>query len=287
MTAKDYGLYGLVIFGWSTSWLPLTWQVGIVAPEISVLWRFVIAALLSICLAYLLKHPLRYGLKIHSQMALLGLCIFSTNFILFYYAAFYLASGLLAVIFSTASFVNIIMLSVWTRHPPPIRHVCASLLGLSGIILIFWQELTLSEHALFGLLLCIVGTISFCLGNMVSTQLQKQSVSVLSANSWGMMYGCIILVILNIVRGNAFIIDPTFVYLGSLLWLSIFASVIAFFSYLTLLGRIGAGRIGYATIIFPIFSLLISTLFEGYTWTIVAVIGIILVVFGNLIMLRS
>ena len=89
------------------------------------------------------------------------------------------------------------------------------------------------------------------------------------------------------MRGHPFIIEPSTLYIGSLLWLSIFGSVIAFFSYLSLVGSIGAGRAGYATLVFPVFALLISTFVEAYQWTWPAAIGITLVIAGNILMVRA
>ncbi len=48
MSSRDYLLYASIIFVWSTSWLPLKWQLGVVDPEVSMLWRFMIAA--SMCM---------------------------------------------------------------------------------------------------------------------------------------------------------------------------------------------------------------------------------------------
>ena len=79
----------------------------------------------------------------------------------------------------------------------------------------------------------------------------------------------------------------TLPYIGGLLWLAVFSSVLAFSCYLTLVGKIGAGKAGYVTIIFPIFALLISTLLEGYQWTPAALMGIILVVCGNILMVKA
>ena len=47
--------------------------------------------------------------------------------------------------------------------------------------------------------------------------------------------------------------------------------MLAFACYLTLLRRLGAARAGYATVLFPIVALAVSTLFEGYVWTPLAV----------------
>ncbi|MGB0809826.1 MAG: DMT family transporter [Candidatus Puniceispirillaceae bacterium] len=287
MSPRDYLLYACVIFGWSTSWLPLKGQVGFVAPEVSVLWRFIIAAALCFLIARLQGLKLAFPARLHLRFAALGLMLFSTNFTLFYYASPHLASGLLAVVFSTASLLNILMLACLSRSAPPPRQLLASVIGLGGIVLIFLPELRLSAAALPALLLCVAGTLFFCAGNLVSALLQKQNVPVMSANSWGMVYGCGVLSLYALVLGNPFIIDGGPAYLTGLVWLAVFSSVVAFACYLTLVGRIGAGRAGYATVIFPVFALLISTVFEGYSWTVLSAAGIGLVLAGNLLMLRS
>ena len=287
MKRTDYFLYGLVIFGWSTSWLPLKGQIGIVDPEVSILWRFIIAAAICFCISKVLKLNLRFPIKIHLKMALMGFFMFSTNFTLFYYASENLASGLLAVVFSMASMVNILMVAILTRSKPNYSQLLASAIGLIGITLIFIPELKVSDLALKSIILCVVGTFSFCSGNLVSGSLQKQTIPVMSANSWGMVYGCIVLSLYAIILDHPFKISFDTSYLTGLLWLSIFSTVLTFGCYLTLLGRIGPGRVGYATVVFPIFALLISTLFENYIWTTSAVLGITLVIFGNLIMAKA
>lgn len=287
MSPRDYLLYACVIFGWSTSWLPLKGQVGFVAPEVSVLWRFIIAAALCFLIARLQGLKLAFPARLHLRFAALGLMLFSTNFTLFYYASPHLASGLLAVVFSTASLLNILMLSCLSRSAPPPRQLLASVIGLGGIVLIFLPELRLSAAALPALSLCVAGTLFFCAGNLVSASLQKQHVPVMSANSWGMVYGCAVLAVYAVVLGNPFIIDVRVSYMAGLLWLSVFSSVLAFACYLTLVGRIGAGKAGYATVVFPVFALLISTLFEGYGWSVLSAVGVGLVLAGNVLMLRT
>lgn len=102
-----------------------------------------------------------------------------------------------------------------------------------------------------------------------------------------MMYGCIFMAMIALVRGHEFTVVASWSYLGGLVWLSVFSSVIAFACYLSLVGSIGAGKAGYATVVFPVFALMISTLVEGYVWTGLGVIGIVCVLLGNLIMART
>ena len=67
--------------------------------------------------------------------------------------------------------------------------------------------------------------------------------------------------------------------------MAVAVSVVAFWSYLTLLGRIGADRAGYATVLFPVVALGISTVYEGYLWTAEAALGVGLVLLGNAVVL--
>jgi drug/metabolite transporter (DMT)-like permease len=220
-------------------------------------------------------------------MALMGFFMFSTNFTLFYYASENIASGLLAVVWSMTSIINIFMVAVITRSRPNYSQLLASAIGLFGITLIFIPELRISKLALQSLILCIIGTVSFCSGNLVSRSLQNQSIPVMSANSWGMLYGCLILVVYALVLKHPFKISFEPSYLLGLIWLSVISTVLTFTCYLTLLGRIGPGRVGYATVVFPIFALLISTIFENYVWTPLAFVGVGLVLLGNLIMVKT
>ncbi|MBW6234151.1 EamA family transporter, partial [Pseudomonas aeruginosa] len=70
----------------------------------------------------------------------------------------------------------------------------------------------------------------------------------------------------------------------TLLYLALFGSVIAFGAYFTLVGRIGASKAAYSTLLFPLVALSISTVYEGYVWHSSAVIGLALILLGNLVM---
>ncbi len=95
------------------------------------------------------------------------------------------------------------------------------------------------------------------------------------------------MVLVSLVRGHKYIIDPTVTYLGSLALLVRISSVLAFVSYLSLVGRIRPGRAAYATVIFPVFALLISANFEVFNWTWLALAGLALGMAGNMIMIRA
>ena len=287
MTPRDYFLYAVMVFGWSTSWIMLKQQLGVVAPEVSLFWRYLAAALLMFGLSAVMRQQLRYVASDHLRFLALGLCLFSANFLLFYYAGSYGASGLLAVVFSTASLIIVLMVALASRRMPKWKHLLAAVIGISGVLLLYLPELKTSQTALLSLGLCLGGTLFFCTGNLVSAATQRAGLPVMGASTWGMAYGAGLLGLFALVNGSPFIIELTPLYLLSLAWLVVISSVITFACYLTLVGRIGPGRAGYATVMFPAFALLISTAFESYQWTAFALAGLCLVVTGNIIMLRS
>lgn len=285
----DAILYAVTVFGWSTSWIAMKAQVGIVAPEVSLLWRFLIAAAAMWIWVGLRRDRLIFPWKEQIGFAGLGLFIFSTNFALFYSGAVGLPSGLLSVVFSLASIGNLALGWVFFRQRLSGRVLIGGLLGFAGVAAMFSDKIAGTEvtgSALAGLGLCIAGTTCFCIGNQISSVVQRRGIPVLVATAWGMTWGCLFLLVGALVRGSPFQFLPTAAYTISLVWLAIVSSVAAFWAYLTLLGRIGAARAGYSTVMFPVFALMISTAFEGYVWSTSAFLGLALVIAGNLFVLR-
>jgi drug/metabolite transporter (DMT)-like permease len=144
----------------------------------------------------------------------------------------------------------------------------------------------LGSGALVGFTLSMICTVSFSLGNIVSVGLQRRGVPVFVASGYAMLYGCAMLALESALRGHPFIVEWTPGYLISLLYLGLFASVMAFACYFTLLNRIGADRAGYVTVLMPIVALTSSTFAEGYIWTLPAAAGIVAVIVGNVLVLR-
>ena len=287
----DYGLYALTVASWSLSWYALKLQPGVVANEVSIAYRFAIAAAIMVAWALATGRPLRFALREHMVFAAMGACIFSTNFLLFYYGSACLVSGLLSVVFSTASLLSMLLaITVLGDRPSP-KVIGAAFLGFAGIALLFWPEIAragIGGGVLTGLALCITGTLFFCIGSLLSSRMQKRAtVPLVSANAWGMVYGALLCTFLAAAQGKPFNFDPRPEYLWSLLFLAIVSTVIAFAAYLTLVGRIGTGRAGYATVVFPVFALIVSTVLEGYQWTGFAFAGLLMVAAGNIIVMRG
>jgi len=162
-------------------------------------------------------------------------------------------------------------------------------IGLAGLCLMFSpsiKNLALTDATVIGALIGMLGAYLASLGNMVSQATQKKKLPVMETNAWAMLYGGLFTAVVCLARGRDFTMDWSFPYVASLLYLAVFGSVIAFWAYLTLLGRIGANKAGYATIAFPVIAILLSVLFEGLTITATLIVGIMMVLAGNLTILN-
>jgi drug/metabolite transporter (DMT)-like permease len=195
-------------------------------------------------------------------------------------------SGLVAVVFSTAPLLNSINGRLFMGRPLQPTAIAGAALGLVGIVCLFVQQMTghLGDHAAwFGLGIAFLGTLCFSAGNLLSSRMQSMGLHPFATNSWAMLIGAGVLTVGSVVAGFSFAVEPSARYLGALAYLAIFGSVIGFTAYLMLVGRIGPERAAYCTVLFPIVALAVSTVFEGYQWSALAVVGLLLVVAGNLV----
>lgn len=280
-------LYILVVAIWGTTWIAIFLQQGPVPATVSIFWRFAIASVTMLTILLLTHRLRRLALRDHLFCVLQGCCVFGFNFWCFYTAASWINTGLESVIFSMAVLFNAINSFLFFRQTPPGRFYLAALLGLVGIITLFWDDLHvsgLSSTMLPGILLSALGTYGFSLGNMLSIRHQRRGLETLTTNSWAMLYGTLIIGALALLRGDNFTPQWTISYLGALFYLAIFGSVIAFGAYFTLVGRIGASNAAYSTLLFPLVALTLSTIYEGYQWHANAIIGLVLILVGNLVM---
>lgn len=284
-------LYAVTVLFWGTSWLAIKFQLGVVAPEVSVVYRFAVSASLMLLLCILARRPMRFSRQDHAFMMLQGACLFCTNYFFFYLGSQYLTTGLVAVTFSTLVVWNILGSVILFRTPVGANVIAGAVCGLAGITLVFWPEVSafdLSQQGTLGMVLCLIGTVFASAGMMTSAWNQrKRGLPVFQTNAYGMLYGTGFITLLTLARGTPFTFDPSLSYILSLLYLAVFATVIGFWTYLTLIGRIGAGRAAYATVLFPIIALALSTWFEGFEWTALAGGGVVLVLLGNVAILTT
>lgn len=289
MTPFDIGLFVLCVLVWGLSWIATHFQVGTVAPEVSIVWRYIIATPMMFAFAAWRGERLRFAPLEHLYCCGLGISLFSANYVLFYYASMQVPSGLLSILFTLAAIGNVLFAAIFFGIRIDRRVIAGGILGITGVAAMFYPELgemRLNGGALLGLVLGSVATVLFCLGNMMSISAQRRRMPVFSTTAWAMAYGTAIVTFLAVARGETFTVDMQPAYLYGLAYLSVLGSFVGFGAYFTLLGRVGAARAGYSVVLYPVIALVASTFFEGNRWSALAAAGLVCVLLGVLLVLR-
>ncbi len=286
----NLSLYLLTVLIWGTTWIAIKLQMGPVAITLSIAYRFALAALVLFAVLLLGRRLQRLDARGQRLCMAQGVCLFCLNFICFYTASQWIPSGLVAVVFSTATLWNALNARLWFGQRIASNVMAGGGLGLLGLGLLFWPELVghqATPETFYGLGLALLGTLCFSTGNMLSSLQQKAGIRPLTGNAWSMLYGHPDPPGAVPVPGRAAEFRLERAYVGSLLYLAIPGSVIGFTAYLTLVGRMGPDRAAYCTVLFPVVALNISAFAEGYRWTAPALAGLVLVMLGNVLVFRK
>ena len=274
---------------WGSTWLAITFQLGRVAPEASVFYRFLLASVIVFAYCLARRLPLRYSLRQHLWIAPLGILMFSVSYIFVYYAEQHVVSGLVAVGYSASPMLGLIGMRVFFGTPMTRLLVLGSILGMVGIALVFWPEfakLQGDRDTALGALHTIIAVVVSAFGAIVAQRNQRAQLPLWQSMAWGMLYGSLFSLAVTLAAGESLDFEPTMPYVLSLVYLAVLGSILAFAAYLTLLHRVGAARAGYIGVMVPIVALVISALFEKFQWHALTWLGIAVSVAGNVIVLR-
>jgi drug/metabolite transporter (DMT)-like permease len=231
---------------------------------------------------------MRFSMTDHAFFMVLALCNFGLNYLILYWAQNYLTSAMSSIAFSTLLLMNIVNTRLFFGRRIANRIYIGALLGVVGLVALFWpdiKDLDFSSDAMLGLGLALGGTFLASLGNMASVRNSSNHVGVMQGNAWGMLYGTLALVGVVLLSDAQFTFSTEPSYVISLLYLSLFGTVIAFACYFLLLRDIGPEKASYSIVLFPIVAVILSTIFEGFLWHANTVFGFVMVLAGNAIVL--
>ncbi|MBT8078803.1 MAG: DMT family transporter [Gammaproteobacteria bacterium] len=277
-------LYAALVLIWGSTWVAITYQLGEVAPEMSIAYRFGAASLLLFVYALLTGRSLALPTDRYYMVVVQGIFLFSGNYFLVYYASELITSGLIAVVFSLIVLANGAFERIFFGTPLEMRLVVAAGFGMVGIGLIFWPEisvLSLADQSVAGLLLAAASVVLASLGNMAAISNMGRATGLVALNAHAMAWGALFALMLGLGLGRPVNFSFQADYIASLVFLAVFGSAVAFACLLALIRTIGAARTGYASVLFPIVALTWSTWLEDYQWTTLAIAGIACAMVGN------
>ena len=283
-------LFAACVAIWGSTWLAITFQLGRVAAEASVFYRFLLASLLIFAWNGVRRAPLRLAAREHPWIALQGVLMFSASYLCVYYAEEHVVSGLVAVGYSASPLLAMLGMRALfgTRMTRPV--IAGSVFGIAGITLVYWPELAhwkRGTEAALGTVFTALAVVLSSMGSLVAHRNHEHDYALWPSMAWGMLYGSLFSLVVTLALGRPLTFEVSAPYILSLLYLSILGSIVTFAAYLTVMKRVGAARAGYIGVMTPVVALVISAFFEDFRWHALTFAGIAVTVLGNVVILRS
>jgi drug/metabolite transporter (DMT)-like permease len=276
---------------WGTTWIVILGQLGQVPPSWSVTYRFLVAGAVMFAYALFIGAPLRIGREGQVFACIFGVAQFVFNFNFVYRAEAHITSGLVAVIFALLIVPNTLFARLFLGTRPSGRFYAGATIAMAGIGLLFLKEyreaVKGSDAVLFGIGLTMMGVLSASVANVMQATKRAAALPMASLLAWGMLWGTLFDAIFAWATVGPPVIEPTLPYIGGAVYLGVAASAIAFMAYFNVIRMIGPGPAAYSSVIVPVIAMGISTVFEGYRWTLLAGSGGALAMAGLVIALTA
>ncbi len=282
------------LFFWSATWsiIGLT-QVNIdLDPTISVFIRFIIAGLIILIFVALTKRKLIFSIKDHAYFFVLGVFLYSGNYIFFYHSNVYLSSNIPATVFCLLTIFNILGEKFIFKKKITFSTFLGALLGIVGIAIIFFNDFlsfNLNSGTTLGIIFALLATFSASVGNLIAIYNKRNfNIPLLQNVAFAMIYGAVVALLLAIIKGSEFYIPVTNLsYMAGLLYLIIFGSIIAFLCYIRFIENTSASTGGYIGVAMPVLALIISMIFEDVKPDIYFLSGLPIALLGLLLILKQ
>jgi drug/metabolite transporter (DMT)-like permease len=276
---------------WGSTWLVIRDQLGTVPSSWSVTYRFAVAAVGMFALTAIMRQPLKIDRQMMRWTILLGLLQFSLNFNFVYAAEHHITSGLVAVVFALLIVPNAILAKWWLGRDIGRSFILGSVIASLGVAFLMTQEYRAAPvggtEVLMGLGLTLCGVVSASVSNVLQVVPKVARFPTVTILSWSMLWGTIANAAFAFALYGPPVVDPRPAYLGGVLYLSVIGSVVTFPLYFDLIRKIGPGKAAYTGVLIPVIAMMLSTIFEGYGWSVLAAAGAALAITGLLVAMQT
>ena len=283
--------FGIVTLIWGSTWLVIRDQLGVVPPSWSVSYRFLVAGAALFIWAAIRREPGRIDARGYAFAAALGLAQFVLNFNFVYRAEQFITSGLVAVVFALLLIPNSLFGRIFLGQRLGRQLVIGSAIAMAGVALLFIHEIRSDPNGPtasltgIGLTLCAI--------------LSASSANVMQGTGTARAYPMLRTTAIAMLLGGAFdaawawftvgppVMEWRLGYVAGILYLGIFASALAFPLYFGVIRIIGPAKSAYSSVIVPVIAMALSTMFEGYRWSLLAAAGAALAAAGLIVALTA
>lgn len=246
-----------VVLIWSTTPLAIKWSALGAGFSFAVLSRMTIGVVL--CALLLLLFRVRFPLHrraLHSYLAS-GSSMFGTM-VLAYWASQYVSSGMISVLFGMSPLITSLGAMVWLKEEAVTRHKLAGiLLGLSGLLMVFWGALHLGEGAALGLAALVLAVLIQALGLVWIKKVGDNSPP-LATTLGSLSVGLPLFFLAWWLSGESWSASIETRALTAIVYLGVVGSVVGFMLYYYMIKHMDTGRIALINLITPVMALLLG-----------------------------
>ena len=283
--------FGIVTLIWGSTWIVIRDQISVVPPSWSVTYRFAVAGITMLIWAAMRRERLGIDARGLGFALALGLAQFVLNFNFVYRAELHITSGVVAVVYALLLVPNAILARIFLAQRMGRELLIGSLVALAGVALLFIHEARLSDRgtheALIGIGLALTGVMSASVANVMQATRMARDYPMTVMLGWAMLIGAGIDAVFAWVTAGPPVFEARPAYIAGILYLGVIGSAITFSLYFALIRTIGPAKAAYTSVLIPVIAMLLSTLFEGYRWSLLAAAGAVLVVGGLVMALRA
>lgn len=275
---------------WGSTWYVITGQIDGIPAMWSVAWRFALATVGMFALVLATDGQWAMPRRAHLLALAVGLCQFSGNYNFVYQAELHLTSGIVAVLIGLMIVPNAVLGQALLGQPITPRFLLGSAIAIGGIALLLVneaREAPLTGNVGWGIWLSLGAMLAASISNVIQAGETGRQVPLFTLIAWSMLYGTVLDAALAWTFAGPPVVPADARYWAGTAYLAIAGSVVTFPLYYRLIREIGAGRAAYHNVLVVIVAMLLSTLLEGYRWSMLAVAGSALALLGLVIALRA
>lgn len=283
--------FAIVTLIWGSTWLVIRDQLGVVPASWSVTYRVLVAGLALGGYAAWRGEPFRLDARGWLFALALGAAQFVFNFNFVYRAEGYITSGLVAVVFALLLVPNALFGRIFLGQRLGRQLLVGSAIAMAGVALLFVHEVRVDPHgpgrALSGIAFTCCAILSASSANVMQATATAKRYPMLSTTAIAMLLGAAMDAAFATITVGPPVFDWRWDYVAGILYLGIAASALAFPLYFGVLRAIGPAKAAYSSVIVPVIAMLLSTVFEGYRWSLLSAAGGMLAGAGLIVALTA